>query len=328
MVLSVSLKKSLYIDVIGSIVLLILAFVVAQYFDLFELAYYTTRRYEEYELDELFLLIFMLPVPLTWLSYRQFRRASLERDRRHSVEIASLKASKMQSLGMLAGGVAHELNNKLLPIIITSELVQKHMEPASPDFQRLELILNSAKHAQETVTKITDFSRSEKINLSECDVEKSWHALNQILGSICPKNISLSIVQNDFTGRIRISEGEFQGVIINLFSNSVDAIGNRSGKITLVGKIEQIDSDKTDLHLEAGPYAVITVEDNGPGMAVEHQNKIFDPFFTTKPPGQGVGLGLSIVFRCIEDAGGLILLEKNTAEGCQFKLYIPISGKK
>lgn len=323
---SIKIENSLWVDIIGSLFFLILAYGVAHYFDFFEILYQLTRSHEEYELDEFLLFALLLPVPLSWLFYRQIKRASLEIKRRHNLEIATIKANKMQSLGVLAGGVAHEFNNKLLPIIIMSELVQKHMEPSNPDFQRMALILKSAQNAQKTVAKISDFSRSDGLKIEYCDLNTSWQSLRKMLETICPKNIVLDIAEEGFKGQIHMSEGDFQGMIMNLFINAIDAIGNKSGKVTLKGKIEDINSESIHLHLASGLYAAITVEDNGPGMAAENKNKIFDPFFTTKPPGQGVGLGLSIVFRCIQDAGGLILIEKNSSKGCQFKLYIPLEG--
>lgn len=301
----------------------VVAYLLASHVDLFEYLFEFTREYEEWDADEIILIVFVLPLPLSWFAYRKKQRALVEESLRHRTEEALARSEKMKSLGVLAGGVAHELNNQLLPVVSMSGLIQKSLDKDDPNYRKAELISKAAEVAKETVAKILTFAHGSKSEAASCDLQEVGQTLKALIGSLHPANVKVGFSVHG-TGELLISESDLQSVIVNLFGNGVDAIGEKTGKVEILIEVSE---HKVLPSLEAGTYCHIRVEDDGPGIAEESLAQIFDPFFTTKPPGQGVGLGLSIVHSTIEKAGGVILADSWVGEGSRFDIYLPMANK-
>lgn len=315
-------------DIFYAGALFIGAYLLVSYFDFFEFLYEATRLYEDWELDEIILLIIVAPVPLVWFIHRDQKRIAEEVAVRRRVEEALVRSDKMKSLGVLAGGVAHELNNQLLPILTMSELVEESLEKDSPNRRKVTLIRKAAEAAKDTVYKILQFSRGGNEIALSCEVSRAWQTLEPLLGTLHPSHIAVEVDCDGSRGLVDMSESDFQSVIVNLFNNAVQAIAADVGTI-------MIEAYKIDQQVENVPHKFkvnslyhIQVKDNGPGIPEAMHEKVFDPFFTTKPPGQGVGLGLSIIHSIIEEAGGIITMDSMPGRGTIFDIYLPLEQSK
>jgi len=311
-------------DTVEALTLFVVAFAAAHYFDLFEVLYETTRAHEDWELDEFILLVLVMPLPLAWFAYRKANELSKEMENSLKLEQALAHSDKMKSLGVLAGGVAHEINNQLLPILSMAELARDSMEPSSKDHRKMEIILKSAQNAQHTVSKILLFSRNDERSKDSCDLVSTWNTLESVLRTICPANITLNISLNGAGGVIHMSDDDFQSIIVNLFSNAIDAIADELGTVLIQASVEKPENDGDLLTPKSCCTLKLKVADTGPGIDQEDRKRIFDPFFTTKAPGKGVGLGLSIIYSFIQEAGGAIVLDSEVKSGCQFNISIPL----
>lgn len=247
------------------------------------------------------------------LRQQEQQRMAMERERHH--------AQKMVSIGTLAGGVAHEFNNMLQPIMGFSALLleqeQAHHRLPEKDLERLELIHQSARRGSELVRQILDFSRKdEELPEEEQSMDELLGlALKMVRGTL-PPEIQLRERINPQLGRVRINSTAFHQLLLNLCSNAVLSIGAVEGvegeiTITAVRDIEQ-------------QRCTITVEDNGEGMKESVRKQIFDPFFTTRPMGEGSGMGLSVALGIVERAGGEIEVMSQLGEGSTFEVSLPV----
>lgn len=311
-------------DIIQTGSLFVVTYLLASFTDAFESLYYLTREYEHWNLDEILLLVLVSPLPLAWFAFSKMKQTTKEIESRLEYEEALAETSKMQSLGVLAGGVAHEINNQLLPILTMAELLHGRLDKTEPDHRKVELILKAAQRAQETVAKILLFSRKDLEIKGRGELSMIWGSLEQLLPALCPANVKLIFDVSDSRGLVPVSETDIQGIIVNLFSNAIDAMGTSPGVIT-VKAVAGLEGDEQSCpKLGAGSYVRISVHDTGPGIEPKVQQKIFDPFFTTKGPGEGVGLGLSIVYATVKQAKGEIVLSSEPGKGTCFDIYLPL----
>lgn len=317
-------KGRLRFDTAVSVLSVLVIFAGFHAFDGFEGIYNLTRHHESWELDEYILLILALPLPITWFAYRRMQdtaRGAVER-----VElIRSLAHSrKLESLGTLASGAAHELNNQLLPVMTMSELVRDNLAESDPNFRKMELVIKGASNAKRTVAKILKFSRISDEGVGTCEIGEVCRATEDVLQATSPTNVTASfIIDAGFYGHVEISRDSLQGAIVNLFSNAIDALDGQPGKISLTTGVSVLDGKSGEFDLLAGTYAWITVTDSGSGMNESIRERIFDPFYTTKAPGKGVGLGLSIIHTTIKQAGGDVIVESKAGHGSSFTIYLP-----
>jgi len=245
-------------------------------------------------------------------------RIKLEKSLAHS--------RKLESLGTLAGGVAHELNNQLLPVMTMAELLYSRLDDKDSDHRKLEIILKGTEQARNTVSKILKFSRSGEGVEKACNPQDICLKTEDVLNAACPANMKLSISVEpcDRDCLVQMAPDDLQGILVNLFSNSVDAIGDQQGEIAIECVQEDIEDNHLELQLGKGPHVKILVNDTGCGISPELAERIFDPFFTTKDAGKGVGLGMSIVHSTIIDANGNIFVESTKGKGATFTIYLPI----
>lgn len=243
------------------------------------------------------------------------QRQALERERQH--------AHKMASIGTLAGGVAHEFNNMLQPIMGFSALLleqeAQHSRLPQRDLERLQLIHSSAQRGSELVRQILDFSRKDQ-ELQEQEQslgELLEMALKMVQATLSPQMVLRSHLAPDL-GQVRINSTAFHQLLLNLVGNavqSIEAAGVNPGEVELAAHCDL--EQKT---------CWIEVADNGQGMAVEVIKQVFDPFFTTRPPGEGSGMGLSVALGIVERAGGTIQVESSPGAGARFTVSLPLCG--
>ncbi|MBT3404282.1 MAG: response regulator [Gammaproteobacteria bacterium] len=255
-------------------------------------------------------------------SFRDLRPQRLQEQQRRVLEREHNHAQKMASVGTLAGGVAHEFNNMLQPIMGFSALLleeeQKNRRLPDKDRERLEMIHQSARKGSELVRQILDFSRKDQ------QLPEQVYPLNTLLETALkmfratrPPTVSLLEKVSLDLGEVRINSTEFHQILLNLFGNALQAIEAahvESGVVTLQARRNDEES-----HCE------VTVADNGEGVSEAIRKQIFDPFFTTRPVGKGSGMGLSVVLGIVERAGGQIVVESEPGEGARFLIRLPLA---
>lgn len=254
-------------------------------------------------------------------------RAEAEARRR----IASVHShDKLAALGRTAGGVAHELNNLLQPIIgLTQlELDQLPNEGTAEQMETREslaMILTSGNQAREVVRKLLTFARKAKPAVALVDFPAALRRSIASFGELLPPGVHLEqIIDAAAAGVATLNESELAEIMANLAINAVHAM---DGKGTLTIRLDRLELTEAaaSLGVAAGCWFRISIADNGHGMDAETKAQIFEPFFTTKAIGQGTGLGLSIVYGVLRDWKGSITVDSTVGRGSTFTLYIPVS---
>lgn len=289
--------------------------------DAFEALFRFTRDFEQYEVDEIFLLFASLPLPVVWLAYRRTKRLKQAFDARLKLEQQLAQLRRLESLGMMVGGIAHELGNQILPIVTMSELLKKNVAFDYEDHRKLELMYEAAVKAQETISKILVFSKTQDAAPASCDVVEVAHQTYELLKITCPKTVSLKLHCEPDLGFVGLSANELQDILVNLVTNSFDALEKQRGTVTLDIK-RKTDAGSGEKRLSK-QWITIEVTDTGAGISEGDKDKIFDPFFTTKAVGKGTGLGLAMVHSMVTAAGGRIACDTVLYQGTTFTIDFP-----
>ena len=228
------------------------------------------------------------------------------------------RRQKLQALGQLAGGVAHEINNLLQPILTYTDLVLA-TGPDPVTTRRLSRVVTSAEKARDIVRGILHFSRGEAAPSAPTGLQPELVAALEFVRELLPITVTISITGLDLDlGRGRISGVELTQVLANLLTNAAQAMQGR-GVITVEAGVDWIEpAQAIRLGIAPGRTCRVRVTDNGPGMDETVLGHVFDPFFTTKPIGQGTGLGLSVVYGIIQNWHGAISVTSGPGRGAQF----------
>ena len=240
--------------------------------------------------------------------------------RERELERQLLHSQKLEALGTLAGGIAHDLNNTLVPIMALSKLTARRFESGTPVRNNLETIYEASERARDLVRRVLAFSRKEEPEQQqEANLTDIVREALKLMRATVPSSIQLDAEIADVPS-IRADGSQIHQVITNLVSNAAGAMSNGMGTITVV------------LGLTSGKKAPkevrLSVSDTGCGMDEATQQRIFEPFFTTKAVGQGTGLGLSIVHGIVSSHGGRIEVKSALGKGTRFDLYFPLPGSE
>ena len=233
-------------------------------------------------------------------------------------------SQKMEAIGTLAGGVAHDFNNILTAIIGFASLTRMKMRPEDPNRGAIDQILASSERAGELTRSLLAFSRKQAISLKPVNLDTAILDVEKLLRRLIGENIELTN-RLSAPGLVILADASQIGqVLINLVTNARDALPG-GGVIEIATQEAELDSNFVSSHGfgSRGRYALITVSDNGTGMDKETQSKIFEPFFTTKELGRGTGLGLAIVYAMVKQHNGFILVYSEPGLGTTFKIYLP-----
>ena len=234
------------------------------------------------------------------------------------------QAQKMEAVGQLAGGVAHDFNNMLTVIRGYAELLQRNLDPNSKQRRFADTILSATDKATMTTQQLLAFSRQQVIQPRELNLNHSIQDTGKLLHRLIGEDVRLRYSLAEDLGLAKLDPGQLNQIILNLAVNARDAMPN-GGVLTIETANATIDSQYAGTHLKVSPgkYVMLTVTDSGVGMSGETISRIFEPFYTTKPAGKGTGLGLSTVYGIVEQAGGAIYVYSELGEGTSFKLYFP-----
>jgi two-component system cell cycle sensor histidine kinase/response regulator CckA len=236
-----------------------------------------------------------------------------------------LHAQRLENLGKLAGGVAHDLNNILTPILAVAQLLQLKLSQENQAIQQwLKIQEDSAKRGSELVKQMLSFAHATEGKRTVLEVKPLLMELKQIANETFPKSIEVDTELQPDLWAISADVTQLHQVLLNLCVNARDAMPN-GGRLSLSAKNLFVDEHYVQMNLDAkaGPHIVISVKDTGTGISSEVLDKIFEPFFTTKEAGKGTGLGLSTAIRIVKNHGGFMHVYSEVGQGTQFKLYLP-----
>ncbi len=237
---------------------------------------------------------------------------------------------KLQTIGALAGGIVHEFNNLLTPIIGYSEFILERMGQDSEYYEDIEEICKAGNRAKEIVEQILPFSRKEtdSSGYGPVSLEAVLRDFVKMIRLILPATIRLETDFQDVRVNVFGSATQLHQVLLNLYSNAAQAMAGANGVLTVRSrKISPAELPETFLSSSTDAYLLICISDTGPGIAPEHMEHIFDPFFTTKEYGRGTGLGLSVVKNILISHGGFIEVRSVLGQGSDFLIYLPITEK-
>jgi PAS domain S-box-containing protein len=234
-----------------------------------------------------------------------------------------LRAQRLESIGTLAGGIAHDLNNMLAPISMAIELLKMRVVDARST-ELLDTIARSAKRGADMVGQVLSFARGMEGRRLEVHPRQLILEIETILRDTFLKKIEVEVQASRDLWTIHGDPTQLHQVLLNLCVNARDALPG-GGKVSIIATNVEIDSSFAAMNLEAneGPHIRIEVEDNGAGISPEIMDKIFDPFFTTKSVGNGSGLGLSTSLAIVKGHGGFIRAESQPGEGTRILVYLP-----
>lgn len=239
-----------------------------------------------------------------------------------------LRAQRMESIGTLASGVAHDLNNILSPILMSADLLRP-LATTAEDKGLIAMIEQSTRRASDVVKQLLTFGRGvegRRIKLQPLTLLKE---MCKVIRETFPKNLNLRQQFPPNLWAIQADPTQIHQVLLNLCVNARDAMP-RGGQLTIAAENLMVDAAFSAMNSEIvpGPYVVIEVNDTGVGIPQEIMHKIFDPFFTTKELGKGTGLGLSTALGIVNSHGGFVQVNSRVGEGTQFKVYLPASIEK
>lgn len=245
--------------------------------------------------------------------------------RREQLRTTMAQAQKLEAVSRLAGGLAHDLNNLLLPIMTLTELVMDDLPAGSPARDDLERVIAAAEHARGLVQRLLTFSRLGSQTGDPAAVDPCVGEAAELVRATAGPDLTVRVDLQAPAIMVPLGETEIQQIVMNLGLNSTQAIGGRRGTVTIETALIEADDDRLrgnpDLD-SARRYVRLSVIDDGPGIPPEVLPRIFDPFFTTKPVGQGTGLGLAVVHGLVSGVGGAI--EIICAGGARFDILLPI----
>jgi len=244
------------------------------------------------------------------------------------IEAQLLRSQRLESLGTLAGGIAHDLNNVLAPILMGIEGLS-FRNPDEHVQSILSIIRTSAQRGANIVRQILNFARGMEGDIGEIQLKHIMREIESIISETFPKSIALKTDISKNLWPINGDATQLHQVLMNLCVNARDAMPH-GGWLTISAENVGLDETYAKMNIEARPirYVALKVEDTGTGMPPTVLEKVFDPFFTTKEPGKGTGLGLSTVRSIVKSHGGFVTVYSELNKGTSFKVYIPAAEQE
>lgn len=251
-------------------------------------------------------------------------------DRKHSeeeksrLEIQLMQAQKMEAVGLLAGGVAHDLNNLLTPILGYGEMLLCDPRLDNVFIKDIESVVEAGKRARDLVRQLMAFGRRQILQMKPLDLNQVVEAFANLLRRTLREDIQIDLHLAAANPQVSADQGQIEQVLMNLAINGQDAMPG-GGRLIIETSHSPLDAAFLESHPQMipGDYVLLSVGDTGQGMDKETQSRIFEPFFTTKELGKGTGLGLATVYGIIQQHGGHIWVESEAHKGTTFRIYLP-----
>ncbi len=240
------------------------------------------------------------------------------------------QATKMQAVGQLAGGVAHDFNNVLTAILGICDLMLLRHTPGDSDYDDIQQVRANSNRAASLTRQLLAFSRQQTLRPEVLQLPDVVSDVSHLLRRLIGEKIQLVVTHDRDLGPVRADPGQLEQVIVNLCVNARDAMQAKnfdgSGKLTLATRrvsANEVRAMRSEI-LPQADYTALEVKDTGSGIAPEHLGKIWEPFFTTKEQGKGTGLGLSTVYGIVKQSGGFIFADSDLGKGTTFTVYLPV----
>ncbi|HDL52455.1 MAG TPA: response regulator [Proteobacteria bacterium] len=238
-----------------------------------------------------------------------------------------LQAQKVEAVGRLAGGVAHDLNNLLIPILGYGEMLRDNLAPDDARLKFIDGIMDAGFRARDLVSRLLAFGRKQTLEYRTIDLSKAVEGFEKLLRRTIREDIEIKVLLSPDIHGVMADLGQIEQVIMNLAVNAAEAMPG-GGTLTIETTLADLDEEYAATHpeVEPGEYVMLVVSDTGCGMDDEVRKHIFEPFFTTKGEG-GTGLGLATVHGIVRQHGGSIWFYSEPFKGTTFKIYLPVTGK-
>jgi signal transduction histidine kinase/CheY-like chemotaxis protein len=234
------------------------------------------------------------------------------------------QAQKLEAIGKLTGGVAHDFNNMLTVITGTSETLVAGLKDKPELRATAGLIEQAAQRCRELIEHLLAFARRQPLHPRHVDVNAAISDVAKLLRPTLGEQIEIETVLGPDVGSVHVDASQLANSVLNMAINARDAMPD-GGKLTLVTRKVELNKSELQINPEegVGTYVMIAVTDTGTGMPAHVRDKVFEPFFTTKEPGKGTGLGLSMVYGFVTQSGGHIRIESEEGRGTTIRLYLP-----
>lgn len=237
-------------------------------------------------------------------------------------EAQMLRSQRMESIGALAGGIAHDLNNALAPVLMGAEILKGSTDPDERE-KFLNIITASAQRGVQMVKQILSFARGARHDSAPVAVAHLVREMAKIIQDTFPKSISICVkIPANQEWKIRGDVTEFHQVLLNLCVNARDAMP-KGGQLALSVENVRLKGNSVPANAAPGPYVLLVVSDTGTGIPPEVLPRIFEPFFSTKSPDHGTGLGLSTVASIVKHSGGFLDIKTEPGRGTEFRIRLP-----
>ena len=248
---------------------------------------------------------------------------------RRKMEESLLQAHKLEALGTLAGGMAHDFNNILLSIAGNAKLALGELGPGDPAYASVLEIVKASARAAALTKKVLAFSQQTEVKREAVNVQLLVEEVLAELRSKLPPRIEVCTRLTPDLPPISADRGQVREAILNLAANAADAMGDRAGVLEIAASGMTVEADRSLMasRLLPGPYVRVSIKDTGPGMDKMLLGRIFEPFFTTKTQGRGTGMGLAIVHGIMKNHAGDVTAYSESGKGAVFNLYFPAASE-
>jgi signal transduction histidine kinase len=250
-------------------------------------------------------------------------------EEREATAEALRQSQKMEAIGQLTGGLAHDFNNMLTGVIGSIDLIRRFLESGRTEqvFRYLEAAETSAQRAAALTARLLAFGRRQSLDIRATDINALVRGMEDLLRRTLGEQVSMAVDLGDRLPPASTDANQLENALLNLCINARDAMPD-GGHLTIETTTMQLDPGfaQTGEDLQPGDYVVLSVSDDGQGMSAETMAKVFEPFFTTKPIGQGTGLGLSMIYGFLKQSGGHVRMYSELGVGTSVKLFLPVSA--
>jgi len=257
------------------------------------------------------------------LTHELEERKRAEEDRKE-LQLQLGHAQKMESVGRLAGGVAHDFNNLMNVILLHTDSLSEELQTEDPRFESIEEIQKAAARAVELTQRLMTFSQKRALELEVLNLDSVIAEHIKLVRPLIGENISLRFIPGSGLALVAADSGQIGQIFMNLVLNSRDAMPQGGDLIIETASVELDESAaRVNSEVKPGLYVTLVVRDTGVGMDRQTQVRVFEPFFTTKEVGKGTGLGLSVVYGIVKQCNGYITVDSEPGQGTEFRIYLP-----
>lgn len=245
-------------------------------------------------------------------------------------ELRLMQAQKLEAIGTLAGGIAHDFNNVLTAILGHTELTLLSLPPSRPEHDSMQQVMRAGRRARQLVQQILAFSRRAETARQPVDVVPLLKETAEFLRVLGRGAVAFDVQVTGDVPPIFADPAQAHQVFMNIGTNAVQALRGTGGRVTFLVEAVAVAADDgtKSLALAPGNYVRVSIQDNGPGMPPEVVMRVFEPFFTTKAPGEGTGLGLSVVHGIVQQHGGAVTVYSQPGRGTRFNVYLPATTRE